>query len=329
MKYAPILISVYNRPMHFKQCIKSLQKNKHADKSHLYIAIDAPYREEDIDGNNAVKKYAKNITNFNKVTLFIRDTNLGIRENLSKARKEIFSKYDTLIFSEDDNIFATDFLDFINRGLEVYKDREDILSVCGYNYPVEIPESYNKDVYVWKGMSAWGYGTWKEKISEVRLNNEKRALQEVREFLKKPKEVLKFSNIADHYLPALLTMDYQNKVNGDGYICLYQYLNNMYSVFPIETKVKNIGYDGSGLNCKVREDDLLTRQKINKDDVKTIFPFNLKPDGKINKKVKDYFKKSILKKSLFIYLLLLNKIGLKKIGNKIFNNMRKYTLGLS
>lgn len=53
---APVLISVYNRINHFHNCIESLSKNKFADKTILFVAIDAPYRDEVIAG---VKVYQK------------------------------------------------------------------------------------------------------------------------------------------------------------------------------------------------------------------------------------------------------------------------------
>lgn len=306
LEYAPVFISVYNRFEHFTKCLTSLSKCKGAENTIVYISSDGAYRQEDVSNVERIREFILNFKGFKEIRPIFADENTN-REIIHQTYNKILKTHDRLIRSEDDNIFSEDFLEFINRGLEAYKDRKDILAICGYNYPIGLPKLYDEDLYLWKGFSAWGYGTWNEKISPIYLKDKEKRLKEVREFLKKPSEVLKFSNIADHYLPALITMNCQNKARGDGYICMYQYLNDMYSVFPVETKVKNIGYDGSGLNCKVREDDVLTRQKLNEKGLKITFPLNLKPDEEINKKLKDYFKKSIFKKTFFVCLLLVNK----------------------
>ena len=71
-------------------------------------------------------------------------------ENFNDARGYIFKSHDTVIFSEDDNEFSTDFLEFINKGLVTYKDRLDILSVCGYMYPM-IFKNEPDDVFLYQG----------------------------------------------------------------------------------------------------------------------------------------------------------------------------------
>jgi len=39
---APIVLFVFNRPMHTRQCLESLKKNELADESVLYIYADGP-----------------------------------------------------------------------------------------------------------------------------------------------------------------------------------------------------------------------------------------------------------------------------------------------
>ena len=142
MKIAPILVTVYNREKHFKKCIESLKRCDLASKSHLFIAIDSPYRNLDIAANEKIIKYSKNITGFKQITLFIRPENYGTNKNGDLAREEIFNNYDRLIMSEDDNIFSTNFLVTINKCLEIYNSRKDIFSVSGWNMPFNFPKKY-------------------------------------------------------------------------------------------------------------------------------------------------------------------------------------------
>lgn len=148
MPLAPILVSVYNRCHHFKNCIESLKDNNYADKSHLFIAVDAPYRDEDVRINKKIIEYAKSIKGYKEITLFIRRENLGALPNINLAWKDIFNNYEKLILFEDDNVFSPNFLEYMNDGLEFHKDEERIFSISGYNYMITIPKNYKKDIYM-------------------------------------------------------------------------------------------------------------------------------------------------------------------------------------
>ena len=41
-QYAPVLVTVYDRPNHFKQCIESLLKNPGVSETTLFISSDGP-----------------------------------------------------------------------------------------------------------------------------------------------------------------------------------------------------------------------------------------------------------------------------------------------
>jgi hypothetical protein len=288
MKFAPIIVMVYDRELHFKRCIESLKRNDVAKNSNLFIAIDAPYKDEDLAANQRVVKYAKRIDGFKRVELFIREANVGPNENLDLARREVFSVYDSAIISEDDNIFSHDFLRFINMGLEKYKERNDIFSVCGYGYPIVIPNVYLKDVYIWSGHSEWGVGIWKHKWEKVPLDSVE-ALKTVEKFLGDREAVKAYGEIAPHYIVGLFRMLLKQWIALDGYICLYQFLNKMYSVFPIVSRVRNIGHDGSGINCRSLKKDIYFNQKLYRGDNEYELPKEIKPEAIIYKILSEHF----------------------------------------
>jgi len=312
MEQAPILISVYDRPVHFKRCIESLKSNTHASETHLFVAIDAPYKEEHQKNNNKVVDYAKTITGFKEVTLIIREKNLGLTNNLIDAREQLFSRYDTLIFSEDDNIFSEDFLSFVNKGLEVYKDREDIFSISGYQYPMVMPPSYQMDVYLWRGFSAWGCATWKEKAEKIDFRSEV-VFSKVRNFLKNYQNVRKINAVADHFLPALMLMIKKNEVHGDVYLSMYQILHNMYSVYPTVSRIRNIGHDGIGSNCGDTNYALYAEQKLYEDKNDYEFPVNIEKNSQINSLLKDHYKRDKKTKTKDLLKLFLLNLGITNI----------------
>ena len=147
--------------------MESLSQNPLAVETHLYIALDAPSAEKHRTGYARVLDFIKNISGFKEVTIFKRENNVGSIVNQSMAMEVIFKQYDRLIFTEDDNVFSPSFLDFVNQGLELFKDRSDIFSVSGHNYLIDIPESYPSNYYIWPGFDAWGVGIWKDKWNRV------------------------------------------------------------------------------------------------------------------------------------------------------------------
>ena len=60
MTYAPIIIPTLNRIEHLTRCIESLRKNRLADKTDLYIALDYPPSQKYEEGYEKVKAYLEN-----------------------------------------------------------------------------------------------------------------------------------------------------------------------------------------------------------------------------------------------------------------------------
>ncbi|GHC58412.1 hypothetical protein [Ulvibacter litoralis] len=279
-KYAPFLIPTLNRHSHFKNCIESLLKCDQVEQTDIFIALDYPLTEKHYEGYNKILEYLSSpvFESFKSLTVFKRAENLGAIENIRQAREVIYKEYDRLIFSEDDNVFSTDFLSFINEGLEVYKDREDIFSINGYHFPIEL-NHYDKDVYLFDGMSAWGYGTWKHKWEQVKFD-----ISLLEEFLK-DKEQLKHFN-KPRLLSRIRRIVETRKMTGDTFIGYYQHVNKMYSVFPTISRVRNLGHDGTGIHGgnseKVRK--IYADQKISEGEPITFLP-DLEPNFKLIKKL--------------------------------------------
>ena len=70
---------------------------------------------------------------------------------------------------EDDLLTSSNFLAFVNSALSTYEDRRDVFSVTGYNYPLPMPPSYREDAYLSYRGSSWGWGTWRDRWSQVDL----------------------------------------------------------------------------------------------------------------------------------------------------------------
>lgn len=269
--YAPVIIPTLNRHEHLIRCINSLKRNPLAKETELYISLDYPPAEKYVDGYLKIKKYLEKelISGFKKIYIFYQDKNLGPINNIFFLRQEVFKKYDNYIFTEDDNEFSANFLEYMNKGLELFESDEQILAICGYrnDKPWKCDDGNVMKLSIFH---AWGYATWKEKIDKchewicrdnfIKLLNDKKFCDDL--YATRYKSYYTF-------IEALLAnpTDYRNVyINSQGdieeidyTIGIYMIVSGMYAVLPSVTKVRNWGYDGTGVNCG-RDDKIDPKQ---------------------------------------------------------------------
>ncbi len=269
--YAPVFISVYNRVEHFKQCLTSLSKCKGADKTIVYISSDGASSEKDAQKVKEIRKFIKEFKGFKEIVPVFAKENTNSKI-IREASQLIYEKHDRLIRSEDDNIFSPDFLSFVNKGLDVYEEREEIYAICGYNSPVNMPEWYPFDVYLRRGYSAWGAGNWREKRAQLDYSLE--GFNKMFNDEKVYKEIKK--NYLIH-LPQLQRIQDTGVITGDGLILVHLLYHKMYSVYPVISRVRNTGHDGSGLHCGYNKgkSEKYLHQKIYDGKTDADFPLGL------------------------------------------------------
>jgi glycosyltransferase involved in cell wall biosynthesis len=265
-KFAPVLIPTLNRYKHLKRCVDSLARNTHAAETILYIALDAPAKEEHKEGRDKIIKYLSRISGFKKVIIIKRPENFGATRNTYESIDDLFKKYDEIIFSEDDNYFSPNFLDYINKGLQLFKNRKDIFAVCGYNFPVEIPADYPYNFCLFKGCPNWGVGWWRSKYKKIDLG-----VKPVENFLKSFKNILKTMKEANYLLPHLFDVVAKNITAADTVFSMNLVKNNMFCVLPIVSKVRNYGHDGSGAHSGRDNEGVFLDQTI---DTARLFDFS-------------------------------------------------------
>lgn len=171
--YAPVIIPTLNRSEHFIKCFESLENCTGASYTDVYIALDYPPNKKYFEGWKTIDDYLteKEKNNiFKHLYVVRRDYNFGIGGAASNARllsEIVLNKYDRFIFSEDDNIFSPNFLEYINKGLEEYKNNKRVLAVCGYTNDFECRTRNNNHFAEHSLFQAWGYGTWVNRDLEL------------------------------------------------------------------------------------------------------------------------------------------------------------------
>lgn len=284
MNFAPVLVSVYDRIGHLQRCIDSLRANEVSRLTELYVVSDAAHRPEFEPIITRVRSYIRSIDGFEKVTPIERESNLGSFVSINSAIDCVLEKHGRLVFLEDDNIVSKKFLKFMNDCLDFYRDDPSVFSVSGYNYPIRIPKSYKQDVYKWQGFTAWGVGLWKDKWSSVDLSRDGAA-----DILADKSVSRALRDVSEGAFWRICLSVETNRLTTDNLVTLNLVSTGRYSIFPVVSRVRNVGLDGTGEHCGTDDDELYLKQAMDSGaDYELVR--DLTPDGRINQVLKRHFR---------------------------------------
>ena len=272
-KYAPIVIPTLCRYNCFIPCVESLEKCIGAEYTEVYVALDFPLNDSHKEGYEKICNYLESRNFKFKALHFIkREHNYGVSgkdSNVNVILRELWQQYDRLILSEDDNVFSSNFLQFINKGLDIFEDDHTVDSICGYLDYYGIKTDGNTFYRCPNYFSAWGYATWKSRTEERKKITTKyfRRSLSFRNLIKMAK--LGRSRFLA-YLGAICPTNYLwiNDVN----LGTYMILEGKCQIRPSISLVKNIGVD-SGENfssCAGEIANLYLKQPVSTD---TTFEF--------------------------------------------------------
>ncbi len=253
MVYAPILIPTLCRYEHFVRCIESLKKNTWAKYTDVYVALDYPVKESHIKGYDQICGYLTgSFDEFASFTVIKRPYNYGSVKNMSNLREMIFQKYDRFIRTDDDCEFSPNFLEYMDKCLELFENDRNVIGVTGYSYPVNWKVS--ADCNAFKNLTIfpiWGTGFWKDKFLKMEEEIKKGY---IRKNIKCNDETRNKMTQA-RYLDSLLFAFNYKKNNlmeafSDVSIGAYIQLERKTVITPVVSKVRNWGFDGSGIYCQ-------------------------------------------------------------------------------
>jgi hypothetical protein len=157
VKPAPIALFTYKRPDHLKKAVGSLLGNALARESELFIFSDGPRNAEAEPAVAELRSYIRTITGFKKLIITERAENFGLAKNIIDGVTSVVNLYGKIIVLEDDLVLSPYYLEFMNEALEKYQNKEEVISIHGYSFPI----SYARPVYFLRGADCWGWATWK------------------------------------------------------------------------------------------------------------------------------------------------------------------------
>ena len=255
MTLAPILLFVYNRPLHVRRSIESLLANELAKESELYIFSDAAKDEMAQPNVNEVRQFIHSIKGFKEIHYVERTENWGLARNIIDGVTTLVNQYGRVIVLEDDLIVAPYFLQFMNDALETYKDEENVchIQACDFTKDPILPDTF---LIKWTG--SWGWATWKRAWKLFNPNG-----QELLDELIRRKLTYRFDFNGKYGYTRML----RNQIKGKNNSWAIRwnaslFLADKLSLNVGKSLIQNEGFDGSGTNCgsgNLYDSDLWTK----------------------------------------------------------------------
>lgn len=248
MSLAPIVLLAFNRPKHLEIMLEALKANTLAEESDLFIYIDGPRHEEDVEKVEQVRVVCENASGFKTCTITKRERNMGLANSTITAITEQIHNFGKVIMVEDDTLTSPHFLSFMNRALDFYEQDNTVFCVSGYTFPhgkITIPATYPYDTYSGYRALTWGIATWRNRWDTVAWS-----MDFYEEFINDKEKVALYGRSGNDAVKNL-TLQYQGRI--DSWSCRFgyaQFINEAYCIRPVKSLVMNTGLDGSGIHCE-------------------------------------------------------------------------------
>jgi len=306
-----IVLFVYNRPYHTKKVLYGLKKN---NISKLYIFSDGSKNEEDKIQVNEVRDLIRNIT-WCETEIHINLENKGLANSIVAGVNYVLNKHERIIVLEDDCVPSPDFVSFMEACFDRYENTEKVMSISGYSLPFKIPGNYKFDIYFSYRFCSYGWGTWKKTWDffkeDKKLQNKIIDNRYFRE---------RVSLAGNDLIPML-----EKRIKGENdswavFWALNIIENEGLCINPVHSRIKNIGFDNSGIHTKATNKFDVILYKGNSEKLK--FPDGIIVNNKIIKRYRSFYVPS-LKIEIKFKIIRITKFlrlynFLKRIRNSIF-----------
>ena len=280
MSLAPIALFVYNRLEHTKRTVSALQNNELSKDSDLIIFSDAAKNESGLESVRGLRNYLKKITGFKSLEIIERQENFGLAKSIISGVTEVVNRYGKIIVLEDDLLTSPYFLDYMNKGLDLYENNDEVISIHAYIYPVKdkLPETF-----FLKGADCWGLATWKRGWDLFESDGQK-LLNEL-----ESRKLIKEFNWNGAYPYNQMLKGQIFRFNNSWAIRWHAsaFLKNKLTLYPGESLVSNSGLDSSGTHTSSHGSELFVC-KVKNTPVK-LESLEIKEDEEALKKIIKHF----------------------------------------
>lgn len=237
---APIVLIVFNRPIHTAKVLAALAANDGAQESDLIVYSDAPRGMQDEDVVNSVRQLVNKTVGFKSVTVVERPYNYGCSKNVLSAINETLVVYETCIVVEDDVETSSLFLSYMNSALDVYAEDERFYAIGAYTYPFKMPTHYKGAMFMAQRHCSWGWATWKKAWERMDFD---RGILDRSMTDKADRKAFANACGADWLRTYKRVPDIW-----DLRVTFQAWKLGLFTLYPVVSFTRNIGKDGSGVN---------------------------------------------------------------------------------
>ena len=292
MQNAPIILFVYNRPIHTLRTLEALAQNDLAQESELFIYSDASKKNstnQEKEKVEQVRQVVKQQKWCLKVSIIEALVNKGLAKSISGGVTEVIKKYGKVIVLEDDIVPNKGFLKYMNNALELYKNDEKVFGISGGAFPTN--KEVNMNTFFLPIMSSWGWATWQRAWQNIVFD----ASLLIQQLEKKNITVQQY-NFGELPYYQMLTAQAEGKIDSWA-VCSYAtlVLNSAYFLFPKYSLIQNIGFDSSGTHSQ-SSDDIFFGNVLQKEYLE-IDKIDVNTNNEGTKAVEKAFKKQFGQKS--------------------------------
>jgi ubiquinone/menaquinone biosynthesis C-methylase UbiE len=240
---APIAVFLYRRPDHARAALESLLRCPEAAASQFYVYCDAAKTPDLVSAVAATRRVAHELA---PDAVFVeRERNHGLARSIIDGVSSLVEEHGRVIVVEDDLEVAPGFLSFMNRALERYRDDDVVMSVSGYQFPLDPPLDIDSTILALP--TSWGWATW------ARAWRHFDAAATGYASLRRDRALRRRFDLDGAYpYHAMLARQQRGQVDSWAirwYLSIF--MRGGLNVFPGRTLVKNTGFDGSGTHGAV------------------------------------------------------------------------------
>jgi hypothetical protein len=168
---------------------------------------------------------------------------LGLARSVRFALETVLADADAAILLEDDCVVRPGGMEFFREGLVALRSDRRIRSLCGYLFPCPFIRSAS-DPLLLRRFCTWGWATWRDRWCDYDP-------ELGRVVARLARRGIRVEDIARDLASLCESPEYlENRIDvwSVNWI-LEHFITSTYCVYPCDSMIDNIGFDGSGKNC--------------------------------------------------------------------------------
>ena len=260
-----VAIFAYNRPSHLRRVLISLENYKIPK---AYIFLDGPRNKKD---KILQKEIIFNVkyNPFIDLKLIRSSKNKGLAKSIMLGINYLSKKFENIIILEDDCVPRKEFFLFINRVKSSSYFKKNHNPICGYQFPQLHSKENKLSTLILDYFIPWGWCV-NSKLWSKYLTYSKKKSRKTNDNL-----INKISKIC---------LKKENKSIWSKKFIEFNLIANKKIIFPNKSLIKNIGFDGSGINSSITDKFNTIYSKLSTKR----FNMNFKQNNKLQKKQKKF-----------------------------------------